>query len=157
MYNTGKQSMEQKRKQEKMNMVLNNLEQKLGRNEELCQGIAKIIDMTIENNELVARLEEIESDIPEIKQRISNLISSCITSCNQARTDVMQSIYDVLSESCEKPKTIEYMLKIQKTVDYCIADYPTYKKSGYNAKYCIGGDTTKNTSSMSTEEILMLL
>ena len=38
MYNTGKQSIEQKRKQEKMNMVLNNLEQKLGGNEELCQG-----------------------------------------------------------------------------------------------------------------------
>ena len=157
MYHQAKQSQEQKRKQEKMNMVLNNLEQKLGGNEELCQGIAKIIDMTIENNELVARLEEIESDIPEIEQRISNLISSCITSCNQTRTDVMQSIYDMLSESSEKPKTIEYMLKIQKTVDYCIADYPTYKKSGYNAKYCVGGDTTKNTSSMSTEEILMLL
>lgn len=157
MYNTGKQLLEQKRKQEKMNMVLNNLEQKLGANEELCQGIAKVIDMTIENNELVARLEEIESNIPEIEQRISNLITSCITSCSQARTDVMQSIYDMLSESSEKPKTIEYMLKIQKTVDYCIADYPTYKKSGYNAKYCVGGDASKNTSSMNTEELLMLI
>ena len=157
MYNTGKQSLEQKRKQEKMNMVLNNLEQKLGANEELCQGIAKVIDMTIENNKLVARLEEIESDIPEIEQRISNLISSCITSCSHARTDVMQSIYDVLSESGEQPKTIEYMLKIQKTVDYCIADYTTYKQSRYNAKYCVGGDATKNSLSISTEEILMLL
>ena len=157
MYHQAKQSQEQKRKQEKMNMVLNNLEQKLGGNAKLCRGIAWIIDMTIENNELVARLEEIESDIPEIKRRISNLISSCITSCNQARTDVMQSIYDVLSESGEKPKTIEYMQKIQKTVDYCIADYPTYKKSGYNAKYCVGGDTSKNTSSMTTEELLMLM
>jgi len=157
MYNTCKQSIEQKRKQEKMNMVLNNLEQKLGGNEELCQGIAKVIDMTIENNELVARLEQIESDIPEIEQRISNLIASCITSCSQARTDTMQSIYDMLAESSEKPKTIEYMLKIKKTIDYCIADYSTYKKSGYNAKYCVGGDATKNTSSMSTEEILMLI
>jgi len=157
MYNTCKQSIEQKRKQEKMNMVLNNLEQKLGGNEELCQGIAKVIDMTIENNELVARLEQIESDIPEIEQRISNLIASCITSCSQARTDTMQSIYDMLAESSEKPKTIEYMLKIKKTIDYCIADYPTYKKSGYNAKYCVGGDATQNTSSMSTEEILMLI
>ena len=81
MYNIGKQSIEQKRKQEKMNMLLNNLEQKLAGNEELCQGVAKIIDMTIENNHLVARLEEMESDIPEIEQRISNLIASCITSC----------------------------------------------------------------------------
>ena len=157
MYHQAKQSQEQKRKQEKMNMVLNNLEQKLGGKEELCQGIARIIEMTIENNELVARLEEIESDIPEIEQRMFNLISSCITSCSKYRTDVMQSIYDVLSESCEKPKTIEYMLKIQKTVDYCIAGYPTYKNSRYNAKYCVGGDTSKNTSSMSTEEILMLM
>ena len=95
MYNIGKQSQEQKRKQEKMNMVLNNLEQKLGGNEELCQGVAKVIDMTIENNELVSRLEEIESNIPEIEQRISNLISSCVTSCSQARTDVMLAIHDM--------------------------------------------------------------
>lgn len=140
-----------------MNMVLNNLEQKLGANEELCQGIAKVIDMTIENNELVARLEQIESDIPEIEQRISNLIASCITSCSQARTDVMKSIYDMLTDSGEKPKTIEYMLKIQKTIDYCIADYPTYKKSGYNAKYCVGANISKNTSSLTTEELIMLL
>ena len=157
MYNTGKQSIEQKRKQEKMNMVLNNLEQKLGGNKELCQGIAKVIDMTIENNELVARLEQIESYIPEIRQRISNLIASCITSCSQARTDVMKSIYDIMSESGEKPKTIEYMLKIQKTIDYCIADYPTYKNSGYNAKYCVGANISKNTSSLTTEELIMLL
>ena len=157
MHNTGKQSIEQKRKQEKMNMVLNNLEQKLGGNEELCQGIAKVIDMTIENNELVSRLEEIESNIPEIEQRISNLISSCVTSCSQARTDVMLAIHDMLSESGERPRITEYMLKIQKTIDYCIADYPTYKKSGYNAKYCVGGDSSKNTSSMATEELLMLI
>ena len=49
-------------------------------------------------------------------KRISNLIASCITSCSQARTDTMQSIYDMLAESSEKPKTIEYMLKIQKTL-----------------------------------------
>ena len=157
MYNIGKQSQEQKRKQEKMNMILNNLEQKLGGNTELCQGIAKVIDMSIENNELVSRLEEIESNIPEIEQRISNLISSCVTSCSQARTDVMLAIHDMLSESSEKPRITEYMLKIQKTIDYCIADYPTYKKSGYNAKYCDGGDSTKNTSSMTTEELLMLI
>ena len=157
MYNIGKQSQEQKRKQEKMNMILNNLEQKLGGNTELCQGIAKVIDMTIENNELVSRLEEIESNIPEIEKRISNLISSCVTSCSQARTDVMLAIHDMLSESGERPRRTEYMLKIQKTIDYCIADYPTYKKSRYNAKYCVGGDSTKNTSSMTTEELLMLI
>ena len=61
MYNDCNLSLEKKRKLDKMNMVLNNLEQKLGGNEELCQGIAKIIDMTIENNELVARLEEIDN------------------------------------------------------------------------------------------------
>ena len=138
-------------------MVLNNLEQKLGCNEELCQGIAKVIDMTIENNELVARLEQMESDIPEIEQRISNLIASYITSCSQVRTDVMKSIYDMMSERGEKPKTIEYMLKIQRTIDYCIADYPTYKKSGYNAKYCVGANISKNTSSLATEELIMLL
>ena len=49
------------------------------------------------------------------------------------------------------------MIKIKKTVDHCIADYPTYKKSRYNAKYCVSGDTSKNTSNISTEEILMLL
>ena len=157
MYNSGKQSIGQKRKQEKMNMVLNNLEQKLCGNKELCQGVAKVIDMTVENNQLVSRLEGIESDIPEIEQRISNLITSCITSCSEARADIMMIIYDMLSGGSEKPKTIEYMLKIQRTIDYCISDYPTYKKSGYNAKYCIGGDASKNTSNMNIEELIMLL
>ena len=139
-----------------MNMFLNNLEQKLGGNEELCQGIAKVIDMTIENNYLVARLEEIESDIPEIEQRISNLITSCTPSCGQARTDVTEPICDKLSGDSGKPITTEYMLKIQKTVDYCIEEYSTYKQSAYNLKYCIG-DTGKNTSSLSEEAALLLL
>ena len=69
----------------------------------------------------------------------------------------MKSIYDMLTDSGEKPKTIECMLKIQKTIDYCIADYPTYKKSGYNAKYCVGANLSKNTSSLTTEELIMLL
>ena len=142
------QSQEEKRKLGKMNMVLNNLEDKLGGNEELCRGIAKVIDMTIENQELVARLEELKSDIPEIEQRISNLITSCITSVSQARTDIMQAIYDRLAEGSEKPKTLEYMLKIQKTIDYCIADYPTYKKSRYNAKYGDVGNSRINVQEL---------
>lgn len=156
MYNTNIQSKEQKRKLEKMNMILNNLEQKLGGNEELCQGVAKIIDMTIENNELVSRMNDIETNIPEIEQRISNLVSKCISSCSQARIDVLRAIHNMLSERDGKPKTTEYMLKIQKTIDYCIADYPTYKQSQYNSKYSTHQDSTKNTSSMSTDELLMI-
>lgn len=149
MYISGKQTPEEKRKQEKMNMVLNNLEQKLGADEDLCQGVARIIDMTIENNELVVRLEEIESNIPEIEQRL-------LSSCSKARSDLLLKIHNELLGVKDKEKTIEYMLKLQKTIDYCIENYSTYIKSKYYAKYSPGRDSTKNISSMSTEEILML-
>ena len=104
MYNGSNQTKEQKRKLDNMNMVLNNLAQKLGGNEELCQGIAKIIDMTVELNELVARLSVIESNIPEIKDRIRNLILSCIRSCSQERDRVMNAIRDNISDRSEERK-----------------------------------------------------
>jgi hypothetical protein len=150
MNNTGKQSLE------KMNMVLNNLKQKLGGNTELCQAVAMVIDMTVENAILTSRLEEIKSNIPEIQRRISDLISSCTLGCDKVREDVLNGIYHTVSNGGETPISDEYMLKIEKTIDYCIEDYPTYKKSGYNAKYCVGGDSTKNTSSLTIEELLML-
>jgi phosphotransacetylase len=154
MNNTGTQSLEQKRK---MNMVLNNLEKKLGCNKSLCQAVAMLIDMMAENAILTARLEEIKSNIPEIQRRISDLISSCTLSCDKAREDVLNGIYRTLSNGGETPISDEYMLKIEKTIDCCIEEYPTYKESTYNAKYCVRGNSDNGTLGMSIEELLMLI
>ena len=156
MCSLAKQTPEQKRKQEKMNMVLSNLEQKLKGNEELCQGIAKVIDMTIENDALVARLEKIESNIPEIEHRISNLIAGCVKSCSQARADVMDKVYNTLLEIGEKPKTTEYIIKTQRTIDYCIAEYPTDQWSSYGQKYS-SSNRCEDSSSLRLGELLMLI
>ena len=92
MYNLEIQSKEEKRKLDKMNMLLNNLEQKLDGNEDLCRRVAKVIDMTVENSLLASRLGEIDTCIPEIEKRISALLSSCQNSCDRARNDVVSEI-----------------------------------------------------------------
>ena len=155
MYNGSNQTKEQKRKLDNMNMVLNNLAQKLGGNEELCQGIAKIIDMTVELNELVARLSVIESNIPEIKDRIRNLILSCIRSCSQERDRVMNAIRDNISDRSEERKK-EYMSKIQKTIDNCVENYSIYKESRYNAKYCVNRNSEKTSAIIGIDDLLKL-
>jgi Skp family chaperone for outer membrane proteins len=152
MYNGSNQTKEQKRILDNINMVLNDLEQKLGGNEELCQGIAKIIDMTVELKELVARLSDIESNIPEIKDRIRNLILSCIASCSQERDRVMNAIRDNISDRSEERKK-KYMSKIQKTIDNCVENYSIYKESRYNAKYCVN----RNSEKPSADYLSMIL
>ena len=156
MYSTRIQPSEQKRKQDKMNMVLNNLEQKLGADQELCQGIANIIDMTIEVNELIQRLERVKTNIPVIEQKIIELMNRCALSCSEARKDVCSSVYGRLSETNQENAPAK-MIKVQRTIDYCIANYLTYTKSQYYAKYSVGIDSTRTTSSMSIKDLLMLV
>ena len=152
MYYSEIQSIEEKRQLEKMNMLLNSLEQNLKENENLCKSIAKIIDMTVENNELTSRLEAIKTNIPEIQQRISTLILNCVESCNQARKNTMLAIYNQASGGSTTTKAPEYILKIQRTIDYCIANYQSYLKSKYNSKY-----GSSYPSSIKNNELLMLL
>ena len=92
MYNPDKQSTEQKRKLQKINMIMNNLEQQLCEDEELCRGVAKIITMSIEAEELVERLESIKSNIPPMEQRRLDLIKECLSSCSETRENICMQI-----------------------------------------------------------------
>ena len=157
MNNIQKQSTADKKKLEKMNMNLNNLEQKLGSNEALCQGVAKIIEMTIECDAIVGKLESINTNIPELERRIVSLSKGCVTSCSDARKNLMGDIQEQVLADKDTAQTIEYMLKIQKTIDYCIDNYQIYKMSKYNSKYCVCGDAESNLSSMNTDEELLML
>ena len=126
-------------------MILNNLEQKLWYNEKLCMSIANVIDMTAEANCLASKLESVETKIPVIKEKILSMAEDCITSCNQARDRVMADIYSVLLE--KKCKNItEYMLKIHKTIDYCITNHWAYRSSQYREKY--GDDRCVNLENL---------
>lgn len=155
MKNLVKQSAEQKMKQ-KMKMILNNLEQQLCYNKELCQDVAKIIDMSVEMNELVSRLEEIETNIPTIEQRISKMIDDCVLSCAEHRKNTTIKIYDIYSTMSGEPKAAEKLMKIHRAIEYCIANYSIYMKSEYYAKYSDGKDITKNTSIMEIEDLIKL-
>ena len=132
MYNIGNQTTEQKRKQQKINMILNNLEEQLCGNEELCRGIVKIIDMKVEADELVGRLESIKTTIPAMEERRVNLINECLTSCSETRKNICSRIIDILEENNKKEIPAK-MIKIHSTIDSCIAHYSLYKKSEYFA------------------------
>jgi hypothetical protein len=138
-------------------MLLNNLEQKLDGNEDLCRRVAKVIDMTVENSLLASRLGEIDTCIPEIEKRISALLSSCQNSCDRARNDVVSEICHMYADKGAKHSTTEYIIKIQKTIDNCIAEYATYKKSHYNAKYCQRTDVTQIAPGIKDDEMLLLI
>ena len=153
---TANQTPEQKRKNEKMNMVLNNLEQQLYENEELCKGIAKIIDMTIETNTLVSRLEQVQTSIPAIEERILNLIDSCVLSCAEYRKNTTIQIYDMYTAECGEPKAVEKLMKIHKTIDACVADYKTYTQSQYYKKYSSKEESTQDSTALSISELLIL-
>ena len=131
-------SSEEKGKLDKMNMVLNNLEQKLNCDIELCKKIANLIDMTIETNKLEERLSQVETHIPVIKQKIKDLVTSCNSSCNESRKDVLLSINKTLPINKDEEKTEKYISKIRRTIDCCIEEYEIYIKSTYYSKYHVG-------------------
>ena len=155
MYNPDKQSTEQKRKLQKINMFMNNLEQQLCEDEELCLGVAKIITMSIETEELVERLESIKSNIPTMEQRRLNLIKECLSSCSETRENICMRIIKMLEENNKKDIPVK-MVKIHSTIDTCVANYSLYKQSEYCAKYGDSEDSTSNLTSLSDEELIVL-
>ena len=153
MKNLVKQSAEQKMKQ-KMKMILNNLEQQLCYNKELCQDVAKIIDMTVEINDLESKLEQVETNIPVVEEKLAKLIGDCVLSCAEYRKNVTIKIYDIFSNESGEPRAAEKLMKIHKTIEYCIANYLIYKKSKYYSNYSDNKETTVTT--LSIEDLLKL-
>lgn len=155
MYNIAKQSQEQKRKLQKINMIMNNLEQQLCEDEELCRGVAKIINMSIESEKLVERLESKKSNILTMEQRRLDLIKECLLSCSETRENIGMRIINMLEENGKKDIPAK-MVKIHSTIDTCIANYSLYKQSEYYAKYGSSEDSVSNLTSLSDEELLLL-
>ena len=149
-------SKEERKKYEKINMILNNLEQKLNKDSELCKAVANLIDMIVETYELVEHLDNIETKIPVIKQKINDLITSSISSCNQERKNVLMIIHEIILDNNENEKSKDYMSKIQKTIDYCVEEYPIYVKSSYYCKYHTSENKMSNISDLRMSDIIML-
>jgi len=94
--------------------------------------------MTIETNKLEERLSQVETHIPVIKQKIKDLVTSCNSSCNESRKDVLLSINKTLPINKDEEKTEKYISKIRRTIDCCIEEYEIYIKSTYYSKYHVG-------------------
>ena len=133
-------SNEEKRKLDKINMVLNNLEQKLNYDMELCKEMANVIDVIVENNALEERLNKVDTHIPVLVQKIKSLIKGCNYSCNEAREKVLVSIQKILLDNKDEEKVKRYIDKIQKTIDCCVEEYEMYIRSTYYSKYHNGND-----------------
>ncbi len=143
-------------KRDKIKMVLNNLEQKLNNEQDLCSDIARLIDMSIETNLLMQRFENIETSIPVIRDRIINLLASCVECCNSSRENIINRISQKLIDGGKSSGIEEYIEKIQKTIDFCIDNNEIYKQTEYNAKYGTHADISKSIVSLSTEELLLI-
>ncbi len=119
---------------EKLNMVLNNLESKLLKNEKLCIRVATLIDMLVECRELVKELNSIDTNIPILKQRISETIKGCNESVREEIIRTMESIKQKLAEEGAEMSE-EYIIKIKNTIESCVNEYETYTHSRYYIKY----------------------
>ena len=155
MYNIKKQTPEKTRQLQKINMIMNNLEQQLCEDEELCRGVAKIINMSIEVEELVERLESIKSNIPTMEQRRLGLIKECLSSCSETRENICIQIISMIEENGKNDIPAK-MVKIHSTIDSCIENYSLYKQSEYYSKYGSCEDSASNWTSLSDEELLLL-
>ena len=150
------QTTEQKRKLDKMNMNLNNLEQQLYGDEDSCKVLANFIDMTIETNALVSRLSQIQTSIPVIREKILKLIDECMICCAEQKQNISNNLYEAYVAQCGESNATEKLMKVHKAIDTCIADYDTYTQSQFYKKYCSKEKSAQDSTSLSISELLML-
>ena len=125
---------QQKRTRQKLNMVLNNLEQKLKHDAVLCASVASVIDVIVETEQMICNVGAVQTKVPVLQQRLLDLVKDCESSCMQYSIQAMQSIQQRLIQKGENVSD-EYMGKIQNTIDYCVSEYEEYKSSEYYARY----------------------
>lgn len=155
MNNSNKQCANQEKEQQKMNMILNNLEQQLGGSKEFCRNVAKVIDMNVETNALLLHLEQMKTNIDVIEKKRIEVIESCIESCSNIRKEVLAKIYQMNAEINERTKLAK-LVRIETAINYCISNYPLYKKSKYSVKYGSGIDGLTKIQQISLEELIYL-
>ena len=130
----------------KMKMVLNNLEQKLNREEDLCSSVANLIDLIVETDVLVESLNMTETHILVVKTRIRNLIRELLDDKDKQTEETLNHIKETLMI-----ENVEYIEKLRKTIDYCIENYEIYQESNYYKKY----HTQTKDNSISLLELLI--
>lgn len=124
-------------------MVLNDLEVLLCNDEELCRETLRIIDISVEVEDFVKRLESIKTNIPVLENKILILKNKCLSNLSEVRENLYARILGVLEE-----KDIKYisekLSRIQKTIYTYVENYPLYKQSRYYARYSNGEDEYEN-------------
>lgn len=119
-----------KKELEKTNMVLNNLEQKLNKEEDLCSSVANLIDLIVETEELIEQLQMVDTKILVIKTRIRSLIRELLEDKEKQKEETINRIKESLM--IEK---VEYIEKLKRTINYCVENYKLYQQSNYYLKY----------------------
>ena len=111
-------------------MVLNNLEQKLNKDNRLCSAVADLIDLIIETDVLLENLNMVDTHILIVKARIRNLIK-------ELEVDKEIQIEETINHIKEKLLVDNqvYLQKIRNTIEYCIENYKLYQQSNYYMQY----------------------
>ena len=94
MYNDCNSSL--KRKLDKMNMVLNNIQHLLSEHVGLCKEVDRVIEMSCECKKVVDQLKLLKTNIPALEKRINTLLLDCISSCNEAKEILLLKIENYL-------------------------------------------------------------
>lgn len=125
---------EQKIRQDKVNMRLNNLEQKLGGDESLCHEVAGVICRAIEMCQMVDEWDRQETSFQTLIK--CDIVNRCIQEHNEKTNDVYSRIKTRL-EGINKSTAEEKYDKVRKTIKYCVENASEYEKSDYYHKYWV--------------------
>lgn len=145
---------EQKITQDKVNMRLNNLEQKLGYDEALCHEVAGVICRAIELSQLVDEWDRQETSFQTLIKY--DIVNRCIYEHNRKTNDIYSRI-KARFEEVNKQTSEKTYEKVRKTIKYCIENASEYEKSDYYHKYWVEYRAIRKSSlAKAVKEFLVL-
>lgn len=138
-----------KKEIERMKMVLNNLKQKLKDNQILCSKVAELIDLIVETDIMIEKLNLVDSHLLVVKRRIKNMIRE-LDEDKKSQTE--ETITLIKKELHLDDNNEVYIEKIRKTIEYCVKNYEVYQQTNYYYQY----HTQVENSEISLLELLLL-
>lgn len=132
------------KRQAEMQLLVNALEQEL--NPDLCEQVARVIDITAETAELTDELLKIRSRVPWVQQRLKTLIGDSASDCQILKSGVLKNIANYAAQG-QVNEPAEYANKIGETIDYCTSNYAAYQKTDYYQQY--GGKSYQSMGKLS--------
>lgn len=138
-----------KKEIERMKMVLNNLKQKLKDNQILCSKVAELIDLIVETDIMIEKLNLVDSHLLVVKRRIKNMIRE-LDEDKKSQTE--ETITLIKKELLLDDNNEVYIEKIRKTIEYCVKNYEVYQQTNYYYQY----HTQVENSEISLLELLLL-